>query len=279
MKGRVLGPHKVVENYSIAFTLFKDAGKAGQNPAQVSRVANRLRGHCRIQYQFVPLFWLGEYLLKTLVDNPASINSNQLEYPPYPEIIVLQNLLFKERVWRMKQKTLTTLFLLMLTVTLLTGCNNEPLKPQFVVINIVEIAEAMGFSEQLKERTETMKQQISEEIKVLSAKLSKEFEDEKAGLGDSPSEEDEKRIRTLREQLRTQIAQARKEGNERRAKEISEVRQSYLDDIMSVAQKVALEHGASIILKAMGIFWSDGAVDITDEVIGRMPGSNAPPPA
>ena len=177
----------------------------------------------------------------------------------------------------MQQKTRTIIFLLILTITLLSGCNNEPPKPQAVVINIVAIAEAMGFDEQLKEHTETMSQQISEEIKALSDKLSKEFEDEKAGLGDSPSEEDEKKIQTLREQLRKQITQASKEGNERRAKETSEVRQSYLDDIMSVAQKVALEHGASIILKAMGVFWSDGAVDITDEVIGRMPGGKAPP--
>jgi len=41
---------------------------------------------------------------------------------------------------------------------------------------------------------------------------------------------------------------------------------------MSVAQVVAHEHGASIILKANGVFWSFESVSITDEVIMRMSG-------
>ena len=179
----------------------------------------------------------------------------------------------------MKQKRLTALLLLVITVALFSGCNNEPPKPQSVVINLAEIGEVTGINEQIKIRTETMNQQISEEMKVLSAKLRRELEDEKASLGDSPSEEDEKKIQTLRRQQRQQIIQARNEGNARRMKEISEIRQSYLDDIMSIAQTVALRHGASIMLKAMGVFWSEGSVDITDEVIGLMQGGTDTQPA
>lgn len=179
----------------------------------------------------------------------------------------------------MKQKTLTAIVLLMATATLLAGCNNEPSKPQTVFMNLGTIATETGINEQITERTETLKQQLTEEMKTLSAKLNKEFEDEKAGFGDSPSEEDEKKIQALLEQLNKQIMQARYEGSEKYKKEASEIRQSYLDDIMSAAQVVAVEHGASIILKAREVFWSDGSVDITDEVLGRMPGGKDTQPA
>jgi Skp family chaperone for outer membrane proteins len=155
----------------------------------------------------------------------------------------------------MKHKTLTAVFLLMLTVTLLAGCNNEPPKPQAVVINIRTISKAAGINERIKERTETMNQQISEESKALSAKLNKELEDEKARLGDNPPEKDVKKIQTLREQLRKQINQARFAGNTRLANERSEIWQSFRDGVMPVAQVVVFERGASIILNAQaGVF-------------------------
>lgn len=173
----------------------------------------------------------------------------------------------------MKHKIPSAVLLLMLATTLLTGCNNEPPKPQAVVIDIRAISEAAGVKEQIRKRSETINQQNSKEMKALSAKLSKELEDERARLGDNPSEEDEKKIQTLREQLRKQIMQARFAGNGKLAKETSKIRQSFRDGLMPVARTVAREHGASIILKARaGVFWSDESVDITNEVIGRMPG-------
>lgn len=177
----------------------------------------------------------------------------------------------------MKQKTLTTILLLMLTVTLFTGCNSEPPKPQAVVIDMRAISEAGGINEKIKEHMKTVNQQISEEMKALSAKLTKELDDEKSSLGESPSDENEKKIQTLQQQLQKQFSEARQAGNARRRKERSDMGQSFIDDVMPLAQKVALEHGASIILKTnAGVFWSDGSVDITDEVIGLMPSSNNP---
>ena len=172
----------------------------------------------------------------------------------------------------------TTLILFILTVTLLIGCDKEPPKPQAVVMNLGKIAEATGINGEMKIHTETMNQQFSEEMKALSAEISKEFEDVKAGLGDNPSEEDERMIKTLQGELKKRLIEAQKERNAIRMKEASEIRQSYLDDIMSIAKVITVEHGASIILKANGVFWSDGSVDITDEIVGRMPSGKDPQP-
>ena len=171
----------------------------------------------------------------------------------------------------MKYKRLTAVLSLMLTAILFTGCKNEAPKPQAVVIDLPAVSEAAGIDELTKKYTETMNQQISEEIKALSAELSKQLEDEKAALGDNPSEEDDKKIQTLREQLRKQIQRARFAANDKLVKEKSKIWRSFLDDLTPVARQTALDHGASIILKSRAaVFWSDKSVDITHEVIGRM---------
>ena len=180
----------------------------------------------------------------------------------------------------MKQKTPTLTLLIMLTVVLLAGCNKEPQKPQAVVIDMRAISAVAGIDEQIKEHMKIVNQQIFEEMTVLSNKFKKELEDKRASFGDSPSEDDEEKIQTRRTQLKKEYGQAQSAANARRMKERSEIRQSFIDGIMPIAQKIALEYGASIILKAdEGVFWSDGSVDITDEVIGLMPGSNDPQPA
>jgi len=178
----------------------------------------------------------------------------------------------------MKQKTLPVIILLMITVTLISGCNNEPPKPQAVLLNMGAVGDATGITEQMNELRVTIRQQNAEEVNALSAKLSKELEDEKASLGDKPSEEDENKIKALQKQQNNQILQARRAGNSKGAKEISDAKQSFVDDIMSVAQKVASEHGASIILKDTAAFWFNGSVDITNEVIDRMSSDKAHQP-
>jgi len=179
----------------------------------------------------------------------------------------------------MNQKTHTAITLLMLTVTILAGCEKEPPRPQAVTMNMGTIGEATGLIEEMKQRTEKINQMFSEEIKALSIKQRKEIYAKRNSLGDNPSEEDEQEIQTLEGQLKKQLIEFRKEGQATKAKEINEIRQSYINRIMYVAEMIANEQGASIILKANGVFWSDSSVDITDEVIERLSGSKAPQPA
>ena len=178
----------------------------------------------------------------------------------------------------MKQKTLNAIILLMLTITQLTGCDKEPPMPQAVTMNLGKIAKEAGVNEEVRKRIETITQQFSEEVRALSIEHRKEIEAEKNSLGDNRSDEDEQKIQTRQEQLKKLLIEFEKEGQARKAKEISKIRKSSLDNIMTVAQMVALERGASIILKYMGVFWSDSSVDITDEVIERMSDSKDPQP-
>jgi len=179
----------------------------------------------------------------------------------------------------MKLQKPSSILLFILSITLFTGCSKEPPPPQAVVINLGTVAEATGINAQMKQQLQTLNQQFAAEMKQLSEELGKEIEAEKTRLGDNPSAEDEKKIQTLRQELSKRSMQARAQGNARLAKQRSEITETYVDSIMEVAQLVAVEHGASIILKANGVFWSDATVDITDEVIARMPGSDDSEPA
>jgi len=170
----------------------------------------------------------------------------------------------------MKPETLTAKLLLVLIVAQFAGCNNKPPKPQAVVINIGAIAEVVGVEAQVKKRMQATDQQIAEEIKAVSDKLRKAVDGENESSGGSPFEEGEKRILALQSQLKEQVTRIRKEGNTRRMKEASEIRRSFLDGLLPIAQKIALERGASIILKGRVVSWSDESVDITNAVIGRM---------
>jgi Skp family chaperone for outer membrane proteins len=161
---------------------------------------------------------------------------------------------------------------LILVITILAGCNYQSSKPQAVVVDRRALLEAAGIDERIKRRLEQVNQEISAEIKALSDKLSKELADRKSMLGDNPSQEDMKKIQNLRQQLREQIAQARFQGNARRAKERAQIRQSLIGEIVPIAEAVAREHGASIILTSQsGVFWFDESIDITDEVIAQLP--------
>lgn len=179
----------------------------------------------------------------------------------------------------MKPYTPSSFLLFVLAFTLLTGCGKEPPRPQAVVINLGTVSETTGINAQMKQQLQTMNQQRSAEMQQLSEELGKEIEAEKARLGDSPSAEDEQKIKTMQQQLSKQLMQARSESNANFAKQRSELMQTYIDAIMVVAQQVAVEQGASIVLKANGVFWSDTAVDITDKVITRMPASDDSAPA
>ena len=179
----------------------------------------------------------------------------------------------------MKQKILPVLIFLMLTVGFLTGCENEPPNPQAVTMNFVTVAEATGINEEIKKHTEEINQVFSEEMKALSINYRNEIKAKRNSFGDNPSEEDEQDIKILEGRLNKQFIEFRKEGQAINTEAITAIRQAYRDDIMSAAQMIALEHGASIILKAMGVIWSDSSVDITVEVIEKTSDGIDPQPA
>ena len=172
-----------------------------------------------------------------------------------------------------------TLSLLLISFIALSACNQEPPKPQAVVINMLEVNQAVYMADRLKVFSDAESKRINAEMKELGAKYMQEIEDKKASFGDSPSKEQEEELQRMTKRLQQQFNRSRMAANTQLNKDKSALRQSIMDVITPVVQQVATENGATIVLKKNQVFWSEDVLDITSEVIARLPAEETRDPA
>ena len=173
----------------------------------------------------------------------------------------------------------TALSLLLISLIALSACNKEPAKPQAVVLNVVEATEAVNMAERMKAFTTAENQRINSEMKELGAQYMKEIEDKETSFGDEPTQEQQDELKRMRTRLQKQFNRTRMTANSQMNKEKKALRQSILDEITPIAQQVATEHGATVIIKDDSVFWSEDTLDITSEVIARLPAEETRDPA
>ena len=179
----------------------------------------------------------------------------------------------------MMTRKFATLSLLLISLIALSACNQQPPKPQAVVINMLEANQAVYMADRLKALSDAESKRINAEMKELGARYMQEIEDKKASFGDSPSKEQEDELQRMTKRLQQQFNRSRMAENSQLNKDKSELRQSIMDVITPVVQQVATEHGATIVLKKNQVFWSEDALDITSEVIARLPAEETSDPA
>ena len=179
----------------------------------------------------------------------------------------------------MKTREFATLSLLLISFIALSACNQEPPKPQAVVINMLEVNQAVYMAERLKAFSDAESKRINAEMKELGARYMQEIEDKKASFGDSPSKEQEDELQRMTKRLQQQFNRSRMTENTQLRKDKNALTQSIVDVITPVAQQVATEHGATIVLKKNPVFWSEATLDITSEVIARLPAEETRDPA
>ena len=172
-----------------------------------------------------------------------------------------------------------TLSLLLISFIALSGCNQEPPKPQAVVINMLEVNQAVYMADRLKAFSGPESKRINTEMKELGAKYMQEIEDKKASFGDNPTKEQEDELQRMTKRLQQQFNRERITANTQLNEEKNALRQSIMDIITPVVQQVATEHGATIVLKKNPVFWSEDVLDITSEVISRLPAEETRDPA
>jgi Skp family chaperone for outer membrane proteins len=173
----------------------------------------------------------------------------------------------------------TNFSLLLISLIALTACNQEPAKPQAVVMNMLEVTAAVNMPERLKAFSDAESEKIKSEMKGLGDKYMKEIADKEASFGDDPSQEQQDELKRMRARLQKQYSRASMTANTQKNKEKNALRQSILDEITPTAQQVAAEHGATIIIKDDSVFWSESSLDITSEVISRLPAEETSNPA
>jgi Skp family chaperone for outer membrane proteins len=172
-----------------------------------------------------------------------------------------------------------TLSLLLISFIALSGCNQEPPKPQAVVINMLEVNQAVYMADRLKAFSGPESKRINTEMKELGAKYMQEIEDKKASFGDNPTKEQEDELQRMTKRLQQQFNRERMTANTRLNEEKNALRQSIMDVITPIVQQVATEHGATIVVRNNSVFWSEDVLDITSEVIARLPAEETRDPA
>lgn len=166
---------------------------------------------------------------------------------------------------------LTVISLVLLVLTALTACDREPPKPQAIIVDFIAAAEAVNMAERVKQFSGAQNKAMRDELTALSKKLKQVLEDKKAGFGDAPTDEQQAELKTVMTNLQNQFTQRRMTLNTGVREEIAAFRQSVIDEIIPVARQVASEHGASIVLKSNPVLWSEETLDITTEVVSRLP--------
>jgi Skp family chaperone for outer membrane proteins len=116
-------------------------------------------------------------------------------------------------------------------------------------------------------------------MKELGAKYMQEIEDKKASFGDNPTKEQEDELQRMTKRLQQQFNRERMTANTRLNEEKNALRQSIMDVITPIVQQVATEHGATIVVNNNSVFWSEDVLDITSEVIARLPAEETKDPA
>ncbi len=165
----------------------------------------------------------------------------------------------------------TALPLLLVSLLVVPACQKEPAKPQAVVINMLEVTEAVHMAERLKAFNDAESSRINAEMKALGETYMKELADTEAGFGGEPSQEQQDQLKRMKTRLQKQYNRARITANNAKNEGKNALRQSILDEITPIARQVAAEHGATIIIKDDSVFWSEAVLNITSEVISRLP--------
>lgn len=179
----------------------------------------------------------------------------------------------------MMTRKFSTLALLLASAITLSACYKEPAKPQAVVINMLEATEAVNMVDRLKAFSDAESKKINTEMKELGETYMKELEDTEASFGEEPSQEQQDQLKRMRTRLQKQYNRARMTANAQMNIEKKALRKSILDEITPTAKQVAAEYGATIIIKGESVFWSEAILDITSEVISRLPVEETGDPA
>ena len=165
----------------------------------------------------------------------------------------------------------SALFLFLACLIAVSGCNREPAKPQAVMINMPAVTEAVHMAARLKAFSDRETKSINAEMKELGENYMKMLEETEITFGEQPSQEQQDQLKRMRTRLQKQYNRARMTANGQMNREKNALRQSILDEITPTAQQVAAEYGATVIIRDDSVFWAEASLDITSEVISRLP--------
>lgn len=160
--------------------------------------------------------------------------------------------------------------LLALAVWMLAGCDDWTGRSSVAVIDLDQVARALGRDDVIAQQINQATQQLSDQLTEVARTLQQELQEERGRyevMGDEAEQELQEKTAAanLRLQQTQQLAQQR----------AAEFRQAVINNFRAEVQPYASEAAKSrgakaVITVATPMIWFDSSVDITQDVIARM---------
>jgi Skp family chaperone for outer membrane proteins len=161
---------------------------------------------------------------------------------------------------------------LVILTSLLMGCSQpDDDSLPVVVIDLEEIASAIGEDVVIQEKMESAREELNSQLSAMADELEAMLADEKAKLAASPDPAQQEAFENIQLEARQQFAQAQQEAQQEGQRFQAGLLTEFHQQVKPVAAKVSAQLGARITLLAdPSAFWFDGSVDITAEVIAAL---------
>lgn len=147
------------------------------------------------------------------------------------------------------------------------------------VLDLDEVARRLGRDLEMTDSIKQRESSLNQQLVTVQASYQEELKGRKDALGEQPSEQATKELAGLAQQANLKLNEARQQAIGILSQHKANLIRRFRDEAQPVAREVAAAKGLSIIITKNDsvVFAYESAVDITDEVVGRM--RNAPPAA
>lgn len=170
---------------------------------------------------------------------------------------------------------------ILLSLTLFTSaCDLGSSKHRFipqdtVIVDLEAVARALGKDEVMKQQAEENNKKLAVQLKTYADNLKAQIEEEKSKINKKKiTEEEKKRFQQLTTQASQELQKSQTKARQQAQTFQAQLIQAFRDEISVVAQKVAVQRGAKVVLSAShNVLWFNPESDITDEVIAAMRGA------
>ncbi|MBT78467.1 MAG: hypothetical protein CL798_09790 [Chromatiales bacterium] len=170
-------------------------------------------------------------------------------------------------------KSISGLFVACLLAALfLAGCNQTPAaEPGTLVVDLSAIAKATGQEQSMQNQAQTVREDANAQLIESAKEIEKWLADERAKIGDTPTQEQAVQLQQLSQQAQQQYAQLQSEAQQKVQKAEINLILDYREAVKPFAEKIARSRDASVVLLVdQSVFWLDPAIDITGDVISAL---------
>ena len=171
-------------------------------------------------------------------------------------------------------KSMTNLVVICLATTLLiTGCDQMSggADSSTLVIDLAAVAKATGQEQAMQAKAQTSREEMNAQLVEHARNLEQQISQERAGMGDAPTQEQELQMQQMAQQAQQQYAQLQAEAQQNAQQYEMNLVLEFREQVQPFAEKVARARGASVILLAdQTVFWLDPTIDLTGEIIDAL---------